>query len=62
MLCLILLAYLGQGRATPLDDYVNRPDPTYEYNLLSKVRGVTHTLYSLNMTSQTWKASKSIFS
>ena len=61
LLYLVLFAYLTPGWATPLDDYVNKPDPTYEYKILSKVRGVTHTLYTLNMTSQSWKSSKSFF-
>lgn len=52
---LVVLIWLTQGRATPLDDYVNRPDPTYGYKILKKVQEATHTMYALNMTSQTWK-------
>ncbi|KAL5017808.1 hypothetical protein ScPMuIL_003530 [Solemya velum] len=44
--------------ATPLDDYVNRPDPTYAYKEISQTRGATYTTYILNMTSQTWKSSE----
>ena len=62
LLFLVLLACLAPAWATPLDDYVNKPDPTYGYKILSKVRGATHTLYTLNMTSQTWKSSKSFVS
>ena len=43
---------------TPLDDYVNRPDPTYKYTILDELKGVSYTLYTLNMTSQTWKPGK----
>ena len=44
-----------QCGATPLDDYVNKPDPTYRYDVIGKLRGPTYTLYTVNMTSQTWK-------
>ena len=54
----LLLGILGSGGATPLDDYVNKPDPTYKYTILSKHKGVGYTLYTINMTSQTWKPSK----
>ena len=54
----LLLGILGSGKATPLDDYVNKPDPTYKYTILSKHKGVGYTLYTINMTSQTWKPSK----
>lgn len=43
------------GRGTPLDDYVNKPDPSYKYDILQTERGSNYTTYYLNMTSQTWK-------
>ncbi|KAH3871994.1 hypothetical protein DPMN_035209 [Dreissena polymorpha] len=43
------------GWATPLDDYVNRPDPTYSYEIIETLQGEGYTLYNINMTSQTWK-------
>lgn len=40
---------------TPLDDYVNKPDPSYEFrDLGNSVRMDNYTVYYLNMTSQTW--------
>ncbi|WAQ96729.1 APRA-like protein [Mya arenaria] len=56
----ILCALLGVGMvppglATPLDDYVNKPDPTYKYDILETFGGPGYTLYNINMTSQTWK-------
>ena len=54
----LLVGTITFAGATPLDDYVNRPDPTYNYRIMSKYRGPTYTLYTLNMTSQTWKPSK----
>ena len=41
--------------STPLDDYVNAPDPYYEYRDLGKpFRGADYTTHFLNMTSQKW--------
>jgi hypothetical protein len=57
LLALAVTALLGPspGEATPLDDYVSKPDPSYSYHEISAVKGVGYTLYTLNMTSQTWK-------
>ncbi|XP_046562184.1 autocrine proliferation repressor protein A-like [Haliotis rubra] len=42
-------------RATPLDDYVNKADPHYNYTVLEwTYRGPEFTLYLINMTSQQW--------
>ena len=40
--------------ATPLDDYVNTPDPHYNYELIKTYTMVGYKLYVLNMTSQKW--------
>ncbi|CAF2989661.1 unnamed protein product [Rotaria sp. Silwood2] len=39
---------------TPLDDYVNTPDPMFSWKRLQTYPLPTHTLYVLNMTSQQW--------
>ena len=59
---LALVGVLTLCEATPLDDYVNKPDPTYSYTVIDKIRGPTYTFYTVNMTSQTWKPSKNFFS
>ena len=41
--------------ATPLDDYVNTPDPHYKYELIYTYDRVGFKVYVLNMTSQKWK-------
>lgn len=57
MLSLLLLGLATKAlNSTPLDDYVNRPDPTYSYRLINQYRGPGYTLYNINMTSQTWKS------
>ncbi|CAF3243804.1 unnamed protein product [Rotaria sp. Silwood2] len=39
---------------TPLDDYVNTPDPVFSWTRLHTNSLSTHTFYILNMTSQRW--------
>ena len=39
---------------TPLDDYVNAPDPHYGYELIKTYNMTGYTLYILNLTSQMW--------
>jgi len=52
----LLVAFtLMSSNATPLDDYVNRPDPNYRYDVIDQYRGPDYTLYTINMTSQKWK-------
>lgn len=50
----VLISVISLACATPLDDYVNRPDPTYAWNVAGSFTGVGYTAYSINLTSQTW--------
>lgn len=43
---------------TPLDEYVNRPDPYYSYRLVTSVNGSEVTTHVINMTSQKWLTGK----
>ena len=56
MKVLLLLSLLVAAcAATPLDDYVNAPDPTYEYRDLGDPwDGDGYTSYFINLTSQLW--------
>jgi hypothetical protein len=55
LLCLLA----GYATSTPLDDYVNKPDPTYEFRDLGRsVKMNNYTVYYINMTSQTWLSCK----
>ena len=54
----IILSILSAISATPLDDYVNAPDPTFSWKLLQTIPSSDNTIYILNMTSQTWKDCK----
>lgn len=40
--------------ATPLDDYVNTPDPIFSWKLLQTYTYPTYSMFVLNMTSQQW--------
>ena len=57
---LLVLACLSlQVSATPLDDYVHAPDPSYEFrDLKIPVKMDGYTVHFLNMTSQTWLSSE----
>ena len=51
----LLSSFLVQVESTPLDDYVNKPDPTYRYeDLGNPFKGEGYTSYFINLTSQTW--------
>ncbi|MAH76104.1 MAG: hypothetical protein CBC62_08570 [Opitutia bacterium TMED102] len=44
----------GQAAESALDRYVAKPDPAYEYRLLSTDKGRGYTTYILEMTSQSY--------
>lgn len=55
----VLACLIVQVFATPLDDYVHAPDPSYEFrDLKIPVKMDGYTVHFLNMTSQTWLSSK----
>ncbi len=58
-LCLVLTLTAVPGFATPLDDYVAKPDDTYRYSVENTVHGsgpgATYTIYQVKMTSQRWR-------
>lgn len=55
--CIAIVAAfcLAAAMATPLDDYVNMPDPTYKWELVDSVRGLDFTAFNVKLTSQTWR-------
>lgn len=52
---ILILSLIGGVTLTPLDDYVNTPDPHYKYELVYTYNLDGYKLYILNMTSQKWK-------
>lgn len=45
---------LTWSAATPLDDYVSRPDNHYSFGFITSIKGPNYAVYILNMTSQKW--------
>jgi len=45
---------IWQDNTLTLEEYVNRPDPTYTYYELNRTVDQYHATYYLNMTSQKW--------
>lgn len=54
LLFLTIFSVIKIINSTPLDDYVNKPDPTFGWKLIRTHEALTHTRYVLNMTSQSW--------
>ena len=57
-ICIVIAALScvrAEAIATPLDDYVNAPDPAYSWALIQTEPGQESTDYILTMTSQTWQ-------
>jgi hypothetical protein len=57
----LFVIVLNSCLATPLDDYVNTPDPMFSWIRLETYPQPLYTLYVLNMTSQQWFDGKVIF-
>ncbi len=45
---------------TQLDDYIAKPDPSFEWKLVKTVPGKGYTSYILDMKSQTWRDEKEV--
>ena len=45
-------------KCTPLDDYVNRPDLTFQYTVTDIWDRDNYTIHNINLTSQTWLSGK----
>jgi PhoPQ-activated pathogenicity-related protein len=44
------------GPKTPLDEYVAKPDPAYEWKVVKTVPGDGYTTFVVDLKSQTWRA------
>ena len=40
---------------TALDDYIAKPDPTYSWKVVKKVRGEGYTTFIVDLKSQSWR-------
>lgn len=52
--CIIVLVAAVSVSTTPLDDFVNQPDPTFNWKLVNSVKGADFMTYNIFLTSQTW--------
>jgi len=56
---IVLLVLVGMintsGAGTPLDHYVNTPDPSYRYEVVNTSAGKGYTAYIIDMVSQRWR-------
>jgi hypothetical protein len=51
----VIFLILQNISSTPLDDYVNKYDPHYEFKVINwTYRGDGYTFFCINMTSQQW--------
>jgi len=46
--------------ATPLDDYVAKPDSSYEYSVVRTIDHPLGKVYIIDMKSQTWRSEKEV--
>jgi|688.fasta_scaffold774253_1 hypothetical protein len=53
-ICFMIKIGLAFVKSTPLDDYVNAPDPHYGYEIIQTYNMTGYTVYILNFTSQIW--------
>jgi hypothetical protein len=54
LLFVTIASIVNINYGTPLDDYVNKPDPAFAWKLIKAYPFSTYTIYLLNMTSQQW--------
>lgn len=54
IILLSCLISIQQIVTTPLDDYVNTPDPHFSWRLIETYNQPDYKLFIINMTSQKW--------
>ncbi len=53
----VIVLWVGLATfATPLDDYVNKSDPSYKFSLTKTIDGPGFKAYVIDMISQTWRS------
>ncbi|MGE3780768.1 MAG: PhoPQ-activated pathogenicity-related family protein, partial [Pirellulaceae bacterium] len=48
------------GRRTPLDDYVQTPDPTYAWSIAKSIPGNPSQTFVIDLKSQAWRTEKDV--
>ncbi len=60
MILVLLVALVGISVATPLDEYVAKPDPSYAFELVRTINHPLGKIYVIDMKSQTWRGEKEV--
>jgi PhoPQ-activated pathogenicity-related protein len=60
LIVLLSLLVTAIAVATPLDDYIAKPDPSYTYSVVQTVDSPFGKVYVLDMKSQTWRSEKEV--
>ncbi|MCU0914516.1 MAG: PhoPQ-activated pathogenicity-related family protein [Planctomycetes bacterium] len=60
MAVLVTLFLSALVAATPLDDYIAKPDPSYTYSVVNTIDTPLGKVYVLDMKSQTWRSEKEV--
>ncbi|UCD52428.1 MAG: PhoPQ-activated pathogenicity-related family protein [Phycisphaerales bacterium] len=60
MMLVALLVFVTVSSATPLDDYVAQPDPSYSYEVVTTIDHPQGKVYVIKMTSQTWRSESEV--
>ena len=57
---LLTLLMTAVAVATPLDDYIAKPDPSYTYSVVQTIDNPLGKVYIIDMKSQTWRTEKEV--
>jgi len=60
VLAVVMLFASASVVATPLDDYVAKPDASYEYSVVRTIDHPLGKVYILDMKSQTWRSKEEV--
>ncbi len=60
MAILVALLLATVAAATPLDDYIARPDASYTYSVVNAIDHPLGKIYVIDMKSQTWRTEKEV--
>ena len=55
-----IAAALTAEERTALDEYIAKPDPSYSWRLGETKEAKDHTVYSIELTSQTWRTAEEV--
>jgi PhoPQ-activated pathogenicity-related protein len=60
LVVLLSLLMAAVAVATPLDDYIAKPDPSYTYTLAQTIDSPLGKVYIIDMKSQTWRSEQEV--